>query len=70
MIDVTEFGMNHNSKKISLNFLKGYICQIIIKSTLSPKSAAAAGIVEAVAFLDAHSWKLVAHPDGLAALLS
>ena len=64
MLDVTKIGMNHNWKKISLNFLKGYICQIFIKSTLSPKSAAAAGIVEAAAFLDAHSWKLVAHPDG------
>jgi hypothetical protein len=64
MLDVTKIGMHHNWKKISLNFLKGYTYQIFIKSTLSPKSAAAAGIVEAAAFLDAHSWKLVAHPDG------
>ncbi len=37
---------------------------ICFNTTISPKSAATDGIIVAVAFLDAHSWKLVAHQDG------
>jgi hypothetical protein len=52
--------MNHNRKKNIINFLKGYICQRFYKTTIPPKSAASVGIIEAVAFLAAQSWKLVA----------
>ena len=37
---------------------------IFFNTTISPKSAATDGIVVAVAFLNAHSWKFVAHQDG------